>query len=103
MLSPRLMRHIRPILVALMFACIAESVAQFIRAFIPAWNAAYAVVSVFLISLEAFYADRLVRRLHLSGGEWWRFRFAEWVVILLVLKLLSYAARGWADLRADFA
>ncbi len=86
-----------------MFACIALSVAQFVRAFIPDWNATYMVVGVFLVSLEAFYARQMVRRQRLWGREWWTFRLAEWVVILVALKLVSYVARSPQDFLADLA
>lgn len=94
---------LRPVLVAVMFACIMESVALFIQALIPQWNAVYAVGSIFLISLEAFFAVGLVKQMRLSGRDKWTFRFAEWTIILVGLKLLSYAARGWGALARDMA
>ena len=97
------MRLLRPILVAVMFACVTISVAQVIGVLVPRWSGAYAVGAVFVISLESFYSTRLVRRLHLSGGDWWRFRGAEWIIILVALKLLSYVDRGWDVLRAEMA
>ncbi|MFN8484676.1 MAG: DUF4129 domain-containing protein [Anaerolineae bacterium] len=100
---PRALRVLRPLLVALMFACIAVSVAQFVNAFVPDWNAVYMVVGVFLVSLEAFYARQKVRRERMWGREWWTFRFAEWVVILVTLKLVSYIARGPQAFLTDLA
>ncbi len=87
----------------MMFACIALSVAQFVRAFVPDWNAAYMVIGIFLVSLEAFYARQMVRRQRLWGREWWTFRVAEWVVILVALKLVSYVARSPQEFLADLA
>ncbi|MFN8475152.1 MAG: DUF4129 domain-containing protein [Anaerolineae bacterium] len=100
---PRALLVLRPLLVALMFACIALSVAQLVRAFVPEWNAVYVVVGVFLVSLEAFYARQMVRRERMWGREWWTFRLAEWVVILVALKLVSYVARGPQALLNDIA
>ena len=100
---PRALRILRPVLVALMFACIAVSVAQFVNAFVPDWNPVYMVVGIFLVSLEAFYARQMVRRERMWGREWWTFRLAEWVVILVALKLVSYVARGPQAFLADLA
>ncbi len=99
--SSRVIQVVRPLLVALMFACVAESIAQFIRAFVPGWNAAYVVAAMFLISLEAHYASRLAQMTHLSGRERWVFRLSEWTVILVALKLGSYLARGLGPLLED--
>lgn len=93
----------RPFVVAVMFACVMESVALLIQAFLPGWNATYAVVAIFLISLEAYYATRTAQRLRLSGRDRWIFRLSEWTVILLALKLGPYATRGLDALAADFA
>lgn len=100
---PPLFRVLRPLLVATLFACVATSIGQFLQTFSPTWNPTYLTICVFLISLEAFLAAEMVRRLRLSGSEWWTFRVAEWIVILFVLKLLSYAAPGWRALVADMA
>lgn len=100
---PPFFRVLRPLLIAVMFACIALSAATFFQTFAPTWSAAYLVIGVFLISLEAFFSARMVKQYRISGSEWWSFRLAEWVVILFVIKLLSYAVPGWRALVADMA
>ncbi len=100
---PPFFRILRPLLIAIMFACIALSVATFLQTFAPTWSVTYLVMCAFLISLEAFFSARMVKQYHMSGNEWWSFRVAEWVVILFVVKLLSYAAPGWRALVADMA
>ena len=100
---PPFFRVLRPLLIASMFACIALSVATFLQTFAPTWSATYLVACVFFISLEAFFSARMVKQYRISGNEWWSFRIAEWVVILFVVKLLSYAAPGWHALIDDMA
>lgn len=100
---PAFFKVLRPLLIATMFACIALSVVQFFLSFSPTWNATYLIVCVFFISLEAFFSRRMVRQYRISGSEWWTFRAAEWVVILLLVKLLSYVVPGPRALLDDMA
>ncbi|MFQ6058053.1 MAG: DUF4129 domain-containing protein [Anaerolineae bacterium] len=93
----------RPLVVAGMMTCVAVSVVGLVRLFVPAWDATYLLVAVFLISLEAITSNRLIRHHSLRGGNLLRFRAAEWVVILLALKLLSYLPQGLDQLLADLA
>ena len=93
----------RPLVVAGMMTCVAISVVGLIRLLVPAWNPAYLLAAVFLISLEAIASNRLIRHHRLRGKRLLQFRAAEWVVILLALKLLSYLPRGADPLLRDLA
>ena len=57
----------------------------------------------FLVSLESIHAQRLLWRRHLSSGDAFRFRFVEWVVILLLLRFSVYLHYGSERLMADVA
>lgn len=93
----------QPLVVATMMACLAMSVVQLLQLLVPTWSGVYLTLIVFLAALEAMAAGRLVRRYRLRGGDWLSFRAGEWVLILLALKLGSYAAWGIDVLLADIA
>ncbi len=91
---------LRPILLALMnvwvvrsFITVAESISG------EPLKLEYLQVMVFLASLEGIHSDRLTKRLGLRGAEEkMRLKLAEVVVLLLALKLASYAPVGLSGL-----
>ncbi|MBS1251269.1 MAG: hypothetical protein MAG451_00301 [Anaerolineales bacterium] len=93
----------QPAVVATMMACIVVSVVQLLQLFVPTWSGVYLTSVVFLAALEAPAAGRLLRRRRLGWSERVSFRVGEWVLILIALKLGSYAARSVDALIADMA
>jgi hypothetical protein len=93
----------RPIAVAGMLTCIAISIGQFIRVIVPQWPTGVFAVLAFLVSLEAIYAQRLLKGRDLDSKDKLRFRFVEWVVILLIVRFAVYAEYGYARMLEDMA
>jgi hypothetical protein len=89
------------LLVSFMLACFSISAVQLGRSLLPTWQAGYLIPLTILISLEAMYAQRAIRRYPVFSSEWALRRLSEWVFILVVLKLAEFAVRGPAQLIAE--
>ncbi|MFQ5611450.1 MAG: DUF4129 domain-containing protein [Anaerolineae bacterium] len=93
----------RPLLIVAMVACIALSLVNLLRLFFPAWNGLTLMGSMVLAAVEGIYAYRVLRRLGWRGWARLRYRLAEWAVLIVVLKLISYGdfqpAAIWRDLQ----
>jgi hypothetical protein len=93
----------QPLIVAAMMASLAVSVVQLLQLIVPTWDGTYLTVVIFLTMLESMASNRLIRRHRLSSGEILAFRAGEWLLVLMALKLGTYAARGVGALLADLA
>jgi hypothetical protein len=96
-------RFLRPLGIAGMLTCIAISVSQLISEIAPTWPGRFFSLATFLIALESVYSHRLLNARKTGSRDTMRFRFIEWVVILLFLRLGVYAFYGIARLIQDFA
>ncbi|MCE5259860.1 MAG: DUF4129 domain-containing protein [Chloroflexi bacterium] len=94
---------IRPLAIAGMMTCIAKSVAMFVSIMSPNWPADFIVILVFLVSLESIHAQRLLNRREAGQRDVFRFRFVEWVVILLVIRFGMYFTYGSQRLLQDMS
>jgi len=94
---------IRPLAIATMLTCIAISLSQLITSVAPEWPGRFLSVLTFLVCLESIHAKRLLTRLEPDSGERWRFRFVEWIFILLMVRFGVYIKYGAAQLAADIA
>jgi len=94
---------VRPIAIAAMLTCICISVAQVVALMAPRWPGRFFTLLAFLVSLESIHSQRLISRSGPSQRDSWRFRFVEWVVILLVVRLGTSLGRGTQGLMADIA
>jgi len=94
---------IRPLAVSGMLTCIAVSIAQFVNAISSEWPGTFFVLLVLAVSLESIHSRRLLSRLNLYPRDRFRYRFVEWVVILLVVRFGPYLKYGSERLWADIA
>ena len=94
---------ITPLAIAGMLTCLAISLNQFILGIAPTWPGGVFAVLVFLVSLESIHAHRLLKRLQLYARDRIRYRFVEWVVILLAVRLSVYFSYGSERLASDLA
>jgi len=108
--NPWLENLFRPLVIGAMFGCVALSVVQLIRLFVPAWNGTYLIVGCVLAALEANYSYRLIRaRTSASSVEPWvwssmyvlRFRAVELAMFFILLKIGSYIGDPWTAVLAD--
>jgi hypothetical protein len=91
----------RPLVIGVMFACIALSLVELVRLFFPDWNGTFLVLLCVLAALEANYSYRLIRARPLRGGDLLRFRVIEIAMFFLVAKIGSYIGKSWTNVLAD--
>jgi len=91
----------RPTVIAGMMALVVISVVALVHRVDPTWGGAYLVCFAFLIAWEAIQSERVLK--HSEPGRYSRvrFRFTEWVLTMLFLKLASYAESGLGQLVTD--
>ena len=94
---------IRPLAIAGMMTCIASAVAYFITNILGVWPGSFFIILVFIISLESIHSQRLLNRREATQRNVIRFRFVEWVVILLVVRFGVYLRYGGQQLLRDMA
>jgi len=91
----------RPTVIAGMMTCIVISVVALVHRATPSWGGAYLVCFAFVVTWEAIQSERVLK--HSAPGHYnrARFRFTEWVIIILALKLVGYMELGPGQLIAD--
>jgi len=94
---------IRPLAIAGMLTCLAISFAQFINAMLPSWPGRLFSYFIFFVCLESIHAQRLLPRLYSAAEDRLRFRFVEWVILILVVRFGVYLHYGQARLLSDVA
>lgn len=99
--NPWLENLFRPLVIGLMFACLALSLVELVHLFFPAWNGTYLILACVLAALEANYSYRLIRARSLRGGDLLRFRLIEIAVFFLLVKIGSYLGDSWVDVMAE--
>lgn len=91
----------RPLVIAAMLGSVAVSLVGLARIFFPGWNGLYLVGASILVSLEASYSRRLIRRRGLRGKDRIYFRITEILTIFILLKAATYIGAGWQEILAD--
>ena len=99
--NPWVKHLFRPLVIGVMFGCIALSLVDLVHLFAPTWNGTYLVVGCVLAALEASYSYQLIRARRLRGGDLLRFRAIELGLFFILLKIGSYAGDQWAGVLAD--
>jgi hypothetical protein len=94
---PWLEHLFRPLVIGVMFGCIALSLVELVRLFFSAWDGTYLVMVCVLAALEANYSYWLVRARRLRGGDLLRFRLVELGVLFLLVKIGSYVGQSWTS------
>jgi hypothetical protein len=91
------------LVVSLMMACTMLTFVQVGKAVFPGWDGSYLVLIGFLISMESMYVRKIMktRRINFPSTEWILLRGAEWVVILIVLKIALYLVNGFGQFGID--
>lgn len=82
------------LLVAGMMVCLATSVRNLAERIVPGWQGGYVPWLALILSLEAIYSRRLVRRESDLFTSTFAYRLGEWVVIAMLIKLYLVASAG---------
>lgn len=94
-------RIISAVLVSLMMASAGLTVAQVGHQISPDWNVGYLAAIGFLIALERYYSHRALKKLSIFSREWIVLVSTQWVVNLVVLKLIVTLSKGLDTLLAE--
>ncbi len=94
---------IRPLAITSMLTCIAIALSQMISSFSSEWPGGFFTALTFIVCLESIHSERFLARTRLSGRDRFRFRFVEWVSILLLVRFGVYLRYGMRQLMADMA
>lgn len=86
---------------SLMLVCVVVAILQQAAILAPGWNAGYLLPFCFILSLESMYTHRSLDRQTWLDPEWYLYRGTEWVVILVMLKLVMYLVNGLDGLLAE--
>jgi hypothetical protein len=78
------------LIVAGMIACVAQGGVLFGQRLVTGWNGTYLVIVCFLVSLEALYTKRALRGIRFLSRRWLIQRLSEWIVILVILKVVVF-------------
>ena len=99
--NERAHRLISAVLVSLMMASAGITVAQFGHQIVPGWDGWYLAVIGLLISLERFYSHRTLKKLTSFSREWFVLISTQWVVNLIVIKLIVTLSSGFNTLMSE--
>jgi hypothetical protein len=92
---------LRPLVVGTMVGCVALSVVQVIRLFVPGWSAAFFFVACVLAAIEAHYSHQLIQSRSQYHTDVWRFRAVELGTLFILIKIGSYIGVPWPDVVMD--
>jgi hypothetical protein len=83
----------RPFMITVMIMCLNISLVNLVRLGNPAWRGSYFLIAMFLTTVEAIYSYRVLQRYGTKGISKTRYRLAEWLVLILIIKLLSFMGK----------
>lgn len=91
----------RPLLLTIMIMCFNISLVNLVRLFNPTWRGIYFLFGMLLVTVEAIYSYRMLKLYLPRGISVWRYRMAEGIVFILILKILSYTNKPMAFIVTD--
>jgi len=92
---------LRPVLISAMMVSLAVPLVRMAEWLLPDWNGSYFLAYCFFSGLEGILSERSLRRRRITGWEYAGSRAAEFLVLVLLLKLLNHVPRGLVMLLAD--
>ena len=94
---------LRPLAITGMLACLAYSLSQFIGSVASVWPGRAFVGLACLVSLESIHSWRMLVRQDSTTMDRIRFRFVEWIVIILLARFVVYIDLGGERLVSDLS
>jgi hypothetical protein len=92
---------LRPALVAAMLVCLVAPLTRLLEALFLGWDGTYFLVFSFFAGLEGILSERMLQKQHITGWGYLGSRAAEVLVLVILMKLASYANLGLDQLWAD--
>ena len=96
-------RRLAALLVFLMMVCGVMTLISLIRSVAPGWRSGLLAGVLLFIVLDRLYSHRSLKSLTPLSSEWWMALGSQWIVILIVLRLLLSYAGGLDALSSDLA
>jgi hypothetical protein len=90
-------------LVFLLMGCTVLTFSILIDSIFPEWHTAIIAGAALLVVIDRLYTYRQVKSLTFLSTEWWISLGTQWVVILLVIRLLLSSSNGLDSLRNDLS
>ncbi len=81
--------------------CFSLVIINAIHSAIPSWNGSYLVILALLVAAESLTSSRLIKNSSILNSNPLVVRITEWIVILIVVKLLKYLFTNPAQLLTD--
>jgi hypothetical protein len=78
------------LLICSMMVCFSVVIVNSIHSALPTWNGSYLVILAFLVAAESLASSRLIKNSTTLNSSPLVVRITEWIVILIVVKLLKY-------------
>lgn len=91
----------RPLLLTIMIMCFNLALVNLVRSINPAWNGLYFLLGMLLTTVEAIYSHRVLGFYRSRGISLMRYRLAELVILVLVLKILSFGGKSAGQIGAE--
>ncbi len=91
----------RPLLLTIMIMCFNLALVNLARSINPAWNGLYFLLGMLLTTVESIYSHRVLGFYRSRGISLMRYRLAELVILVLVLKILSFGGKPIGQIGAE--
>ena len=99
--NPWIDNFFRPVLITTMIMSFNVSLVNFVRLLNPEWRSWYFLAGMLLTTVEAIYSFRVLRQWRSRGISLFRYRMAEIVMLVLLLKGLSWGASSFDYILAE--
>ncbi len=96
-------RSISYALVFLMMVCVVMTISSLIQNLLPGWHSGILAGILLFIVIDRLYTYKQLKSLTLFSSEWATALGAQWVVIVLFVRLLLSYANGLDSFRADLS
>jgi hypothetical protein len=92
---------LRPALIAAMLTCLMAPPVALLEWLYEDWEGTYVLAFAFVAGLEGIISERTLQKQRITGWGYLVSRAAEFLVLMLALKLVGYVGLGFDQLRAD--
>src|SRR5688572_13402003 len=83
----------RPLLIVIMIMCLNLAIVNLVKVINPAWSGTFFLLGMLLTTVEAIYSYRVLQRFLKQGISIFRYRLAEAVVLILILKIFYFMGK----------
>ncbi|MCB0167544.1 MAG: DUF4129 domain-containing protein [Anaerolineae bacterium] len=99
--DPWIDNFFRPLMIVVMIMCLNVSTVNLVRQVNPNWSGIYFLLAMLITTVEGIYAYRLSQRFRASADSRLRFRLAEAVVLIVLIKLMNLLQKPLAVAGAE--